>query len=120
MVFGDFGQAADLLPPGGVRLGVVQMPGIVADLVDVGGGLFGETVVLLQVDRKADVRLPAYFGEGPDVPLGIDRQTDDRRARLFEAVDRLDRGVDVGRFAGRHRLNGNRVPPADHDGSDAD
>ena len=61
VVFGDFGQAADLLPPGGVRLGVVQMPGIVADLVDVGGGLFGETVVLLQVDRKADVRLPAYF-----------------------------------------------------------
>jgi hypothetical protein len=62
----------------------------------------------------------ADLGERGDVFRVVDGDADDVRAGRFEQLDLADRGSDVDRARGGHRLHGDRVRAADGDVADAD
>ena len=113
------GEVADLLLPGLLALVVIQMPRVVADLVDVRRDEFRQAVVLLQVDRQIGRRLPANLGQRLGVLLAVDGNPHDVGPGRVQVVDLRDGGVDVWRVRRRHALHGDRMAGADGDRTDA-
>ena len=68
----DVGQIPHLVLPRLLALVVIEMAGVVADLVDMRRDQLGQAVVLLQIDRQVRRRLPANLGQGLGVLLAID------------------------------------------------
>ena len=103
-----------------VALEVVEMTGVVTQLLDVRRDLLGQPVVLLKVDDEIRVRARlADLGERGDVLRIVDGDADDVGAGRLEQLDLADGGGDVLRARGGHRLHGDRIRPADADVSDA-
>ena len=110
----------DFILPSLRLLVMVQVPWVVADLVDVRGDLGDESVVLLKVDREVGGGLFSDFGKGGGVFVAIDGDTDDIRAGMVQVVDQSDGRRDIGRVRGSHALDCDRVSCADRDRADAD
>ena len=111
---------ADFFLPGLFALVVIEVAGVVAELVDVRRESLGEPVVLLQVDDEVGFGLPADFGDGVGFGGAIDGDADDVGAGVDERVCLGDGGVDVARLRGRHALDGDGIVGADGDRADAD
>ena len=80
-----------------------------------------QPVVLLKVDDEIGVRpRSAHLGEGGDVLRGIDGDADDVGTGSLEQLHLTDRGGDVLRPGGGHRLDSDGVIRADRDIADAD
>ena len=120
MFDGDRGEETDLVLPRFVRLVVVQVAGVVAELVDVGRDAAGETVIFLQVDDQVGRGLAADFGQGVGVASAVDGDADHVGPGGDEVVHLGDRGVNVLRVRGRHALHGDGLAGANRGGTDAD
>jgi hypothetical protein len=104
-----------------VPLDVVEVAGVVAQLLHVRRDLLREAVVLLQIDGEVRVRTGgADLRERDDVLRVVDGDADHVRAGGLEQFHLADRGGDVLRARGRHRLHGDRIGAADPDVADAD
>ena len=116
----DIHQEGDLVLPGFLAFMVVEMSGVVADLVHVGRDHFGQAVVLLQVNAQHRFAL----APDPDQRLGIlavvRGDADDVGAGLLKQPELRQRGVHVGGGRGAHALHGDGVIVADGDASDPD
>ena len=78
---------------------VIEVPGVVADLVDVRRDRLGQPVVLLQIDREIGLRLPADFGSA-SASFRCRRRCARHRPRpRAGAFDLRDGGVNVLRDA---------------------
>ena len=103
-----------------VAFEVVEVPGVVPELLHERGDLLGEPVVLLQIDDEVRVRAGgADLGERRDVLRIVDGDADDVGTGLFEQLDLPDRGRDVDRARRGHRLDGDRMIGADLHVADA-
>ena len=105
------------------RLGsfvMVQMSGVVANLVDMRGDDFGEPIILLQVYGQISLHLTPNLHQGFGFFLIVDGDTHDIRAGVDQIINLPHRGVNVGRFGGRHALDGNRSVAANEAVSDGD
>ena len=111
---------ATLSPTDFRLLVVVQVAGVVANLVDVGCDLRAESVVLLQIDRKWGGGLLADSGERLDVFARVDGDADEVGAGGFEQLDLADRGLDVLRARRGHRLDDDGIAAADGHVADLD
>ena len=110
----DIDQPFHLLLDGLRLLDMVQMPRVVANLVDVRRDPVGDFVVLLQIDRQHDaLRLRADFLDRRDFLLAVDRDAHDSRARVGELMRLRDGLVDVDRPRRAHRLHHHRRVAAD-------
>ena len=95
---------------------VVQMAGVVAQLVHERRDLLGESVVLLQVDHERRPRALSDLGEGLGIPLAVDRHADQPGPRRVERL-RLSRGrLEVAGGRCTHALHHNGCTAADLDG----
>ena len=116
----DADEVRDLLLHGLLLLVVVQVPGVVAELVDEGRHLLGEPVVLLQVDRQDALRLCADLRQRIDIGLTVDRDADHVRSRFLEDAHLPQGGGDVAGLGGRHGLDGDGGRAADLQVADLD
>ena len=88
---------------------MIEMAGVVANLVDVRSDLDGQAVILLQIDRQVGLGLFANLGQGRGVLAVIYRDPHHVRARVEQRIDLADRGGDILRVRGRHALHGHRI-----------
>ena len=115
------GDERDLVTHGLRLLVVVEVAGVVANLVDVRRDLRDQPVVLLQVDdnvRLGDARPDPR--ERIDVLRAVDRDADETGAGVVEHLRLVRRGFDVLRLRGAHRLDDDGVAATDGDGAGAD
>ena len=82
---------------------MVQMAGIIADLIDIGSHQRRQTVILLQIHRKYG--LTEDF-QGLNILLAVDGNPNDIRPGLFQNLDLTGGGVDIHGAGGRHTLYG--------------
>ena len=107
MITGYIHQPGDFLRDGLTLLDMVEMAGVIADLIHIRRDLSGDLVVFLQIDGQGDA-----VGEGADLLqrldffLVVDGDAHDRRACAGELVHLCDRGVDVARLRRAHALDG--------------
>lgn len=119
VVSAEVGDVLDLVLPGARAFVVVEVSGIVADLVDVGGDLLDEAVVFLEVDGEVGGGLFADFGESGGVLGAIDGDANDICSGAFEVMDLAYRGCHILGVGSSHGLNGDGMILADVDASDA-
>ena len=90
-------------------LDVVQVPGIVADLVDARCHRRGDAIVLLQIDRKRDaLGLRADLLQRGDLLLVVDGDPDDAGAGCRKLMHLRNGSIDVARLGGAHALDDHR------------
>ena len=99
---------------------VIQVAGVVAELVDVRREPLGQPIVLLQIDDEIGRRLAANFGDRFGFGGAVDGDAHDVGPGRGERIHLRDGRVDVARRRGRHALHGDRVAGADRDRADAD
>ncbi len=99
---------------------MIKMAGVVADFIDVRGDFFGESIILLQVDREIGGCLLANLSQGSRVLIAVDGDSNDAGTGLLKKIDESHRRVDIGGVGRRHTLNGDRVIGSDMNGADAD
>ena len=118
---GDVDEICDFRADRLVAFDVVEVTGVIAELLHERRDAFGQPVVFLQVDDQIRIRpRRTNFRERGDVLRRVDGDADDVGAGGFEQLHLPDRGGDVLRFRGRHRLHGDGVIGADGDVADAD
>src|SRR6185369_256335 len=118
---GHVDQIADFLPHRLLPLQVVEVTGVVAELLHERGDLLRQPVVFLKIDHQ--VRIGAgdtNIGQGSDVLGVINRDTNHVRAGKLQQLDLADRRRYVLRARCCHRLNGDRVRPADAEIADTE
>ena len=91
----DADEIRDLLLHALRLLVVVQVPGVVAQLVDVRRDELRQAVVLLQVDREQGVRARSDLGQRLDVGLAVDRDAHQVGAGGLEQLHLPHRRRDV-------------------------
>ena len=116
----DPDEVGDLLLHGLVLLVVVQVAGVVAQLVDEGRDLLRQPVVLLQIDREQARRLRPNLRERVDVGLAVDGDPDHVCPSRFEDPHLPQRGGDVAGLGGGHRLDGDGGRATDLEVADLD
>src|SRR3989337_2769500 len=113
------GQPSHLLRDGLRLLDMVEMAGVVTDLVDVWRDFAGDLVVFLQVDRQHYAPgLGADFLQRGSLFLIDDRDPDDTGAGASQLMGLRDGQVDIDRARGAHRLHHHRRAAADLDAAD--
>src|SRR3954471_15808095 len=95
------------------------MARIVAKFIDVRRELFGEAIVLLQIDNEIRFGLLADFGDGVGFGRVVDGDADDVGTGIDQSVRLADRGVDIAGLCGRHTLDGDWATAADGDRANA-
>ncbi len=115
---GDVDKVPHLVLPRLLTLVVVQVAGIVADLVDVRRHGFGQPIVLLQVDRQIGRRTPADLGQRFGIGSAVHGDPDHVSAGFGQALDLLDGRLHIARARGRHALHGDGMITADRNRPD--
>ena len=92
---------------------VIQVPRVVADLVDIRRDDFCQSIIFLQVDRQIARDLLPNFDQRFGIFLAVDRDAHDISTGIHEVVYLPHRGVNIRRLCGRHALHGNRRITAD-------
>ena len=113
-------QEPHLVLPRSAGLMVVEVPRVVADLVDRRGQLARQAIVLLEVDRKVRLGPLADRREGLGVAVAVDRDPHHARPGRGERVGLGCRGLNVGGLRRAHALHRDRVAVANRDRADAD
>ncbi len=99
---------------------VVQVPGVVANFVDMRSDDFCQSIVLLQIDGKIGGRLLANVGQRGGVFLAVDGNSHDIGPGVLHQVNQRDRGFYVRRLRGGHQLDRDRMVVANGNRADAD
>jgi len=120
VLLGDGRQVADLFLPRLVPLVVMQMAGVIADLVNVRRHEFRQTVVLLQIHGQIGGALPADLRERRGVLGAVSGDPDHIRSGRGQRLDLGHRGIDILSPRGRHALDRHGLTVSDHDGTDPD
>jgi hypothetical protein len=114
----NVGEESNLLEDGSLALVVVEVAGVVSQLVDVGRDRGRETVALLEVHDEIGRRLAPNLGQGRDVSQVVDRNADDVAPGRPDRFDLADGCLDVAGGCGAHALNGDRVGRSQRDSAD--
>ncbi len=99
---------------------MVQMSGVVADLVDIGGDPLGKAKVLLQIDRQIRRGSLTDFREGLGILLTVDSDPDHARTPLPQRFGLCRRGLDVLSLGRGHALHRDGVARANGDVANGD
>jgi len=119
-VLGDRHQPRDLVGHRLVALDVMQMAGVVANLVDMRGDGGGQSVVLLQIDHQRRRGLPPDFLHRGDFPFVVDGDPYDPGAGAAQLLALRDGGIDVPCLGRAHALHDQRRIAADARVADRD
>ena len=113
-------QPGDLVGNRFLALDVVQVTGVVANLVDVRRDRSGQPIVLLQVDDQRRAGLATDLLDRRDLELVVDGDADDSRTGGAELLALADGGIDIAGLGRAHALYDERCVAADADGADGD
>ena len=99
---------------------MIQVAGVIPDLIHIGSDQRGQPVIFLQVHGKNRLgSLPEDF-QSLDVLLAIDCDADDIGPGLFKNLDLPGGGVDIHGPGSSHALNGYRRIASNRQGTDMD
>ena len=110
MLAGDLDEVTHLLSNRLFAFQVIEVPRVVAKLLDERSDLLRQSVIFLKIDDQVRVRPRlAHDSQRGNILRIVDSDADHIGAGLFQQLDLADGGVDVLRFGGSHRLNGDRI-----------
>ncbi len=106
---------ADLVLPGLVALMMVEVSGVVSDLVDKGGDQLGKPKVLLQVDRQVCRGALPDLGKRLSILVAVDGNPHHARTTLAQRLGLGRCRVNILRLGRGHALDRNGVARANGD-----
>ena len=92
---------------------VIQVAWVVANFVHIRGDDFGQTIVLLQIDRQISGHLSPNLHQCFGLFLIVDCDTDHISPSVDEVIDLPHGGINVGRLCRCHALDRDRCITAD-------
>jgi hypothetical protein len=117
---GDVHQVGHFVPDRFLALVVVQVPGVVSDLVDVGSDLLRESIALLQIHRQVGLGSLPDLGDRLGLLVAVDGDAHDAGAGLPELLRLIRRRLHVDRLRGAHALHHHGVGGAEGYAPDSD
>ena len=112
VVRGGLGDKGDLVGDALLLLVVVQVAGVVADLVHMRRDLDAEAVVLLQVDGERRAGLRPHLGQRRHILARVDGDPHQIRPRRLQQPHLPHRRLHILRARGGHRLHDDRATAA--------